>query len=240
MAGHSKWANIKHRKEAVDAKKGALYAQLSKEISVAARLGGQDPNFNFRLRNAIDRARTAGMPNDNIQRAIDKFENHNSSLEEIIYEGYGPEGIAVLVEAATDNRNRTASELRLIFSRSDGNLGETGCVNWSFKHIGLIQIFNCQIEDEKFLDLLTELGLENCDFEIEDNNISLIVKVSDFEETLKKLKTKFECNGQLVYTPINELEIKDAETIEKFEKLLSKLEENDDVQQVFYNAIIVS
>lgn len=240
MAGHSKWANIKHRKEAVDGKKGALYAQLSKEISVAARLGGKDPNFNFRLRNAIDRARTLGTPNDNIQRAIDKFQNQGQQLEEIIYEGYGPEGIALLIQAATDNRNRTAAELRFILSRSDGNLGETGCVNWNFKHIGLIQSSNNQLKDEEIINLLTELNLEDCDFDVEENEISLITEVQNFEETLTKLKNKFKCHGELIYSGLNQIEIKNTETIEKFEKLLNKLEENEDVQRVFHNANMLS
>ncbi len=238
MAGHSKWANIKHRKQAVDAKKGAVYAQLSKEISVAARLGGSDPNFNFRLRNAVDRAREVGMPSDNIQRAIDKFKQKEGNFEEIIYEGYGPAGIAVLVEAATDNRNRTASELRLIFTKSGGNLGESGCVSWSFKHVGLISLSvaeNKNLTEDFLLEIISEHSVE--DYSLDNEFYFIMTSVESLESVLRALRAaKLNCSGELSYIAINQVQITESETWNTLEKLLLKLEENDDVQKVYHNA----
>jgi YebC/PmpR family DNA-binding regulatory protein len=241
MAGHSKWANIKHRKGAVDAKKGVVYAQLSKEISVAARLGGTDEAFNFRLRNAIDRARVSGMPGDNIKRAIERYSKTNSSnFEEIIYEGYGPSGIAILVEAATDNRNRTASELRLIFGKFGGNLGEAGCVSWGFKHCGTIWILKeqtkKQLTEDDLLETIDLLKIEEFDLDADQENWILITKFTDFEETLAKLQTNLQCSGEAVYLPLNGLEVNDFEISEALEKLLDKLNDNEDVQNCYHNA----
>lgn len=243
MAGHSKWANIKHRKQSVDAKKGAAYAQLSKEISVAARLGGPDEAFNFRLRSAIERARTAGMPSDNIKRAVERFNNKDSAnFEEILYEGYGPAGIAILVEAATDNRNRTASELRLIFGKFGGNLGESGCVGWAFKHCGLVHIPKAQgqknVSEDDLLEALDDLNLEEFDLDQDPENWILITKFADLEKAVAGLKPKLSCSAEALYLPLNQAELKDSEIVEALDKLVEKLEDNEDVQNVYHNAAL--
>jgi YebC/PmpR family DNA-binding regulatory protein len=240
MAGHSKWANIKHRKLAVDAKKGALYAQLSKEIAVAAKLGGSDPAFNFRLRSAVDRAKQGGMPNDNIQRAIDKFKSSGSmKLEEILYEGYGPFSVAVLVESATNNRNRTASEVRLVFSDYQGNLGETGCVGWGFKHLGLIKIDKKEkISQDKLLEVIAEYPLIDFELEEDSENYLLFTEIVDLEKTSTELKKLFSSSSSsMVYLPSNIVELKTEEQIKTIEDFISELEALDDVQNVHCNAV---
>jgi YebC/PmpR family DNA-binding regulatory protein len=244
MSGHSKWANIKHRKQFVDAKKGALYAQLSKEISVAARLGGVDPAFNFRLRNAVDRAKAISLPSENIQRAIERYtasEGGTSNFAEVIYEGYGPAGIAVLVEAATDNRNRTAAELRTIFGKADGNLGETGCVSWGFERQGIVylpiqQSKSLHLSEEQLMQLISELTLQDFDLESDPENFILFTHLEYFERTVSAIKLKYQCSAELAYIPETTIEINDTESINKLEKLLEKLEDNEDVQKVFHNA----
>lgn len=163
MSGHSKWANIKRQKALVDAKKGAAYARLSREIIVAAR-GGADVSANSKLRQAVDRARTGGMPNDNIQRAIEKGAGggQGANLEELVYEGYGPGGVAIMVRCTTDNRNRTAADMRLVFSKYGGNMGETGCVNWIFKERGEV-IAECDenLDEEALLALALDAGADD-------------------------------------------------------------------------------
>ena len=239
MAGHSKWANIKHRKQSVDARKGAVYAQLSKEISVAARIGGTDPAFNFRLRSAIERAKQSGMPSDNIQRAVDKLKSSNQgNFEEILYEGYGPGGVAILVEGATNNRNRTACDLRLVFGKYEGNLGESGCVSWGFKHLGLIRLSKTQKIDENILlEFLDGLNLEDFDLEGDLEDYLLFTPLTELEASLAEVKRKYTCSAEMIYLPSNFIELKDASQAENLEKLLEKLEELDDVQKVFHNAI---
>ena len=163
MAGHSKWANIKRQKARVDAKKGKTFTQLSRAIIVAARNGIPDPQGNFQLRTAIEKAKVAGIPNENIERAIAKgagtFEGDGDKLEEIRYEGYGPGGVAILIEALTDNRNRTAADLRAAFSKNGGNLGETGCVSWMFEQKGVVRLEG-EIEEDVLLEASVEGGAE--------------------------------------------------------------------------------
>ena len=163
MSGHSKWANIKRQKAVVDAKKGAAYARLSREIIVAAR-GGADISANFKLRQAVDRARTEGMPNDNISRAIEKGAGggQGANIEELVYEGYGPGGVAIMVRCATDNRNRTAADMRLLFSKHGGNMGESGCVNWIFKERGEV-LAQCDqnLDEEALLTLALDAGADD-------------------------------------------------------------------------------
>ena len=244
MAGHSKWANIKHRKQALDLKRAAIYTQLSKEISVAARLGGLEINYNFRLRNAVERAKQVGMPNDNIERAIEKA-NHSKqeNFEEIIYEGYGSNGIAVLVSAATNNRNRTAAELRTVFGKYNGNLGETGCVSWGFKYLALIQIPRHLIKTEELLfDLLDECELENFELEEDPDNYLLFANITKTEKTIALIKTKinYNCAAEIAYWPDNLIELPDELSSEKVENLIEKLENLDDVQKVFHNALLIN
>ena len=166
MSGHSKWANIKRQKAVVDSKKGVVYAKMSREIIVAAKLGGGDPAGNFRLRTAIDRAKAEGVPNDNIHRAIEKGSGGGNadSFEELVYEGYGPGGVALLVKCTTDNRNRTAGDVRLFFSKYGGNLGESGCVNWMFKEQGEVYIKKAaKFDEEALLETALEAGAEDLD-----------------------------------------------------------------------------
>ena len=166
MSGHSKWANIKRQKAVVDAKKGAVYARMSREIIVAAKLGGGDVNANFRLRQAVDRAKAEGVPNDNIARAIEKGAGGGgtANLEELIYEGYGPGGVAVMVRCATDNRNRTAGDLRSYFAKYGGNLGDSGCVSWIFKERGEVSVAKrSNLDEEALLNASLELGADDMD-----------------------------------------------------------------------------
>lgn len=241
MAGHSKWANIKHRKQSVDSRRAAAYAQLSKEISVAARIGGTDPAFNFRMRSAVERARQSGMPSDNIQRAIDKFKaGAQNDFEEILYEGYGPNGTAILLEGATNNRNRTACDLRLVLGKYGGNLGEAGCVSWGFKHLGLIRLSKTlKIDENSLLELVGNLDLEDFDLESEPDDYLLFTSIPNLESSLNEVKKKYVCSAEMIYLASNFIELTDAEAIEKFEKLIEKLEELDDVQKVFHNAILL-
>src|ERR1700722_17224640 len=166
MSGHSKWANIKRQKAVVDAKKGAIYARMSREIIVAARFGGGDPGSNFRLRQAIDRAKAEGVPNDNIQRAIEKGAGGGAAdnFEELTYEGYGPGGVAVMVRCATDNRNRTAGAIRSYFSKYGGNLGETGCVGWNFQERGEVTVEKtAALNEDDLLGAAVDAGADDLD-----------------------------------------------------------------------------
>src|SRR6185295_20369803 len=166
MSGHSKWANIKRTKAVVDAKRGAVYTKVAREIIVAAKMGGGDPAGNFRLRTAIERAKAEGVPNDNIQRAIEKGTGTGGAdqIEELTYEGYGPGGVAIMVRCATDNRNRTAGDIRSYFSKYGGNMGETGCVNWMFKERGEVSLSRpLKISDDDLMMLALELGADDVD-----------------------------------------------------------------------------
>ncbi len=173
MSGHNKWSTIKHKKGAADAKRGKIFSKLIKEISVAARVGGGDPNSNPRLRTVLDKARTANMPNDNITRAIKRGtgELEGVSYEEVTFEGYGPGGVAVLVETMTDNRNRTVAELRHIFSKRGGNLGEAGCVGWMFNKQGVLA-FDMSVGEEALMETALEAGAE--DIKDDENTLTVI------------------------------------------------------------------
>ncbi|MDX1917831.1 MAG: YebC/PmpR family DNA-binding transcriptional regulator [Candidatus Caenarcaniphilales bacterium] len=243
MAGHSKWAQIKRHKAVVDAKRGVAYAQAAREIAVATRLGGADPSFNFRLRNAILRAKEVGMPNDNIQRAIERFTSlkAGANFEEIIYEGYGPYGVAVLVEVASDNRHRTAAELRLIFSDWGGNLGETGCVSWCFKRTGVISISGAKLTLDQLLDYASDLPIEDINSEIEETTESggyiLLVAPENLELVSKKLEDKgLSTSYELTYLPENTLLIGDPAHAENLGKLFQALEDYKEVSCIHHNA----
>ncbi|MDX1919999.1 MAG: YebC/PmpR family DNA-binding transcriptional regulator [Candidatus Caenarcaniphilales bacterium] len=242
MAGHSKWANIKHRKQVMDGKKAAANANLSKEISVAARLGGSDPAFNFRLRNAIDRAKIIGVPNDNIQRAIDKSKGaHADGFEEIIYEAYGPGGTAIIIEAGTNNRNRTAAEIRLILGKYEGKLGESGCVSWGFNLRGVIYCPKDEkITEDFMLNLIINLSTssENINLINDSEHWILTVPIESYEAVVKEIQNKIDCTCEISYIATNEVFLKNPDTIEKFEKLIESLEDNEDVQKVFHNASV--
>ncbi|MEB3147487.1 MAG: YebC/PmpR family DNA-binding transcriptional regulator [Sphaerospermopsis sp.] len=239
MAGHSKWANIKRQKAVVDAKRGSIFTQLSRAIIVAARSGIPDPAGNFQLRTAIDKAKAAGIPNDNIERAIAKgagtFAGDNTNLEEIRYEGYGPGGVAILIEALTDNRNRTAADIRVAFSKNGGNLGETGCVSWMFSQKGVCVVEDV-VDEEKLLEASLEGDAESYEM-IEDNTAEVVTKVVNLEKLSQTLKAKnFNVRDvELRWIPGNQVEVTDADQAKSLLKLIDTLEGLDDVQNVTAN-----
>ncbi|QEG43066.1 YebC/PmpR family DNA-binding transcriptional regulator [Roseimaritima ulvae] len=236
MAGHSKWANIQHRKGRVDAQRAKIWSKLSKAIIVAAQMGGGDPDANFRLRKAVDDAKAVSMPKDNITRAIKRGtgELGGGPVEELIYEGYGPAGVAVMCEIMTDNRNRTAPELRSLFSKHGGNLGSTGCVAYLFDRKGLIQ-FDAEKYDE---EMITEIALENGadDVAAADGTLDVTCDPNDFQELLdafrsKELEMEFSEVTQIPQTTVD-VEPGDAK---QALRLLEALDDHDDVQNVSTN-----
>lgn len=237
MAGHSKWAQIKRKKAVADAKKGKLFTKLIREITIAVRQGGGNPDGNPRLRLAIDQARAANMPMENIERAIKKAtgELEGSQYEEIIYEGYGPGGVAILIEAVTDNKNRTVSELRHIFSRHGGRLAESGSVNWMFDRKGIITIEKSVINEDDLIMLALDAGAD--DVIVESDYYEVQTSIENFEKVRKNLlekNVKIE-NASLQYVPQNLMKIEGKEN-ETVLKLLEILEDHDDVQNVYTNA----
>jgi len=241
MSGHSKWSQIKRQKAKTDAAKGATFSKVAREIIVATRTSGTDPEQNFRLRTAIDKAKICGFPNDNIKRAILKGSGglECEALEELTYEGYGPDGVAVLVLAMTDNRNRTASDLRFYFSKNGGNLGENGCANFLFEKKGVITLNKENVKDgDELLLIAADAGAD--DIKESDDIYEVLTspdEVMAVEQGLKKDNFTIE-STEISFLPINTIEISDAETAKKILKLLDMLESHDDVQQVFSNADI--
>ncbi|QSJ16447.1 YebC/PmpR family DNA-binding transcriptional regulator [Nostoc sp. UHCC 0702] len=238
MAGHSKWANIKRQKAVVDAKKSKTFTQLSRAIIVAARSGIPDPAGNFQLRTAIDKAKAAGIPNDNIDRAIAKGAgtfNDSANFEAIRYEGYGPSGVAILIEAFTDNRNRTAADLRVAFSKNGGNLGETGCVSWMFAQKGVCVVEGV-IDEEQILEASLEGGAESYEM-AEDEIAEVFTDVGNLENLNQTLKDKGlqVTDAELRWIPSNSLEVTDPEQARSLFKLIDTLEGLDDVQNVTSN-----
>ncbi len=236
MSGHSKWHSIRHKKGVVDAKRGKMFTKLIKEITVAARLGDPDPETNPRLRTAVTAAKAANMPKDNIERAIKKGAGELGSVnyEEVIYEGYGPAGVAVMVESLTDNKNRTVADIRYIFSKNSGNLGENGCVGWLFEKRGVISVEGEGTDADELLNVALEAGA--LDVSEEGNSLEVITEFADFE----KVRDAVEKGGFNIITAevtmlpnsTIALEGKDAE---KMLKLMDALEDNDDVQRAFAN-----
>jgi YebC/PmpR family DNA-binding regulatory protein len=237
MSGHSKWANIKHRKAAADAKKGKLFSNLSKEIIIAAKQGGGNPETNPRLRAAIERAREANMPKENIERAIKRGtgEIPGITYEEVVYEGYGPGGVAIMIEVVTDNKNRTASEIRRIFTKHGGNLGEAGCVSWIFEEKGSIFIDKKSIKDEEqLLSDALDAGAE--DVRIDPDSVEIVTSPQDFSHVKNTLLEKgYEIiNAEITKIPKNVVPIQ-GEDAEKLLKLMEELEDHDDVQKTYAN-----
>jgi YebC/PmpR family DNA-binding regulatory protein len=241
MAGHSKWANIKRQKARVDAKKGKTFTQLSRAIIVAARSGIPDPEGNCQLRTAIEKAKAAGIPNDNIERAIAKGAgtyNDDTILEEIRYEGYGPGGVAILIEALTDNRNRTAADLRAAFSKNNGNLGETGCVSWLFEQKGVV-VLEGEVDEDELLEVSLTTDADTYEMiEAEDfQGAEIVTDVSNLEHLNRTLQDQsFPVKeAELRWIPSNYIEINDPEQSQSLLKLLDTLESLDDVQNVTAN-----
>ena len=235
MAGHNKWSKVKHIKAKEDAKKGKLFTKAVKDIISAAKAGGGNPETNAALRLAIERARAVSMPQSNIQRAIDKATGNLQGVkyDEITYEGYGPGGVAIMVECLTDNKNRTVASVRHAFSKNGGSLGESGCVSWMFEKKGVISVARGEKEDE-----VMEVALENGATDILEFDEVLVIESdpSDFEELLKAVeKTGVEIlESSVGLVPTNEIDV-DDDTASKVEKLIDTLEEIDDVQNVYHN-----
>ncbi|KJH70472.1 YebC/PmpR family DNA-binding transcriptional regulator [Aliterella atlantica] len=237
MAGHSKWANIKRQKARVDVVKGKTFTQLSRAIIVAARNGIVDPAGNFQLRTAIEKAKAAGIPNDNIDRAIAKGAgtfDEGKPLEEVRYEGYGAGGVAILIESLTDNRNRTAAYLREAFSKNGGNLGETGCVSWMFAHKGVVAIASFSDEDT-LLEAVLEAGAESYEL-TDDGEAEVFTEPANLENLSQILKQNFPVSDiELRWIPDNTVEITDLDVARSLLKLIDTLEALDDVQNVTAN-----
>jgi len=240
MAGHSKWANIKRQKARVDAVRGKTFTQLSRAIIVAARNGVPDPAGNFQLRTAIEKAKAAGIPNENIERAIAKgagtFGGDSANLEAIRYEGYGPGGVAILIEALTDNRNRTAADLRAAFSKNGGNLGETGCVSWMFEHKGVVVIVG-SVEEDELLEASLEGGAESYELNEDSDSAEVFTEVGNLEVLSQLLRNKgFTVSEvELRWIPSNAVEVSDLDQARSLLKLIDILESLDDVQNVTAN-----
>lgn len=236
MSGHSKWSTIKHKKAKVDSQRAVVFQKYSRELIVSARLGGPDPAGNFRLRTAIEKAKAAGLPNDNIKRAIEKGAGAGSgdNFEELTYEGYAAGGVAVFVEAMTDNRNRTAGDVRSYFTKYNGSLGANGCVGWMFDQKGVIT-YNEETDFDKLFEAAINLDAE--DVTEEDDQYKVITSVENFQSVVEGLEQqglKSE-SAELTRIPQNTIAVTDLKTADQILKLLDKLEEHDDVQNVYAN-----
>jgi YebC/PmpR family DNA-binding regulatory protein len=236
MSGHSKWAQIKRKKGVADVKKGQLFTRLGREITIAAREGGGDPNANFALRLAIEKARAANMPKENIERAIKRGTGElqeGGQLEEVMYEGYGAGGVALLVQVLTDNRNRTAAEIRHLFTRGGGNLAATNAVAWMFEKKGVITIENAKNPDDLALELV-DAGAE--DYKVDGSILELYCapeNLKSLREALEKRKIPF-TNAELAWIAKNPVQVSDEQALSTL-KLMESLEEHDDVQKVYTN-----
>ena len=236
MSGHNKWSSIKHKKGAADAKRGRIFTRLIKEITVAARMGGGDPDGNPRLRSAILAAKAENMPKDNIERAIKKGtgELEGVSYDEMTYEGYGPGGVAMLVECLTDNKNRTVADIKYIFDRHGGNLGEPGCVAWMFEKMGMIVFEKDNVDEEKLLEVALEAGAD--DVKEEDDGFEVLIPPSDFDA----VKQAFDDAGltyivaEISMIPQNTVKL-EGKKAEQMLNLVEALEDNDDVNNVYAN-----
>ena len=235
MAGHSHWAGIKHRKGRADKQRSKIFSKLSKEITVAAKLGSKDSGMNPRLRSAMQAARAANMPKDNIERAINKSEiNKNLNYNSLVYEGFGPEKIAIIIEALTDNKNRTASNIRTIFQKFGGNLGETGVASHQFKQVGIIRIDKKKISDEEMLELAINSGAEDCSSEGSFHQIT--TKKDNFYRVKVKIEKTIQefISAAIEWLPMNKI-VLDKEKIKSVLSFLEMLEDDDDVQHVYAN-----
>ncbi|MCX5811011.1 MAG: YebC/PmpR family DNA-binding transcriptional regulator [Proteobacteria bacterium] len=237
MSGHSKWSSIKHKKGAADAKRGKIFTKLIKEITTAARIGGGDPESNARLRTAVSQAKIENMPRDNIERAIKKGAGAlegGESYEEYTYEGYGPSGVAILVEVLTDNKKRTTADVRHVLTKYNGNLGESGCVSWLFDKKGYISFDKNNVDEDRIIELALETGAE--DVASNDNEIEVITDVTNFE-TIRKM---FESNNikytvaEISMVPQTSVKL-EGKNADSMLKLLEMLEDSDDVQKVYAN-----
>ena len=236
MSGHSKWSNIKHRKGKEDARRGKVFSKVVKEITVAARLGGGDPEANPRLRLAMDKARAANMPKDNVDRAIKKGTGEGGSVvyEEVAYEGYGPGGVAVLVKVLTDNRNRTVAEIRHAFGKNQGNLGENGCVGWMFANKGYMAVDIDLVDEERILELALEAGAE--DVRLAGDVWEVLTAPEEFEAVRDALQGGGLELQEPDVTMLPQTTVKiEGKAVDQMLRLMEMLEDNDDVQNVYAN-----
>ena len=238
MSGHSKWKNIMHKKEKTDAQRASVFTKVGKEIAVAVKAGGPDPVSNSKLRDLISKAKSLNVPNDNIDRIIKKASGADGAVyEEISYEGYGPSGVAVIVEAATDNRNRTAAEVRHFFDKFGGNLGQSGCVGYLFTEKGIIIIDNSEggVDEDKLMEDALESGAE--DFAADGDIFEITTEPSDLEAVRDELEAMgyaiASCEKDKI--PSNYVDLTDEDDIKKMNSLLEHLEENDDVVNIYHN-----
>ena len=235
MAGHSHWAGIKHRKGRADKQRSKIFSKLSKEITVAAKLGAKDSDTNPRLRSAIQAAKTANMPKDNIERAIKKSEaNKNLNYNNIIYEGFGPDKVAIIIEALTDNKNRTASNIRTIFQKFGGNLGEPGVASYQFRQVGIIRIDKNKISDNNILELAINVGAENCSSNGKYHEV-ITAKDNFYKVKLEiEKKIKEHISSGIEWLPKNKISL-DLEKTKSVLDFLETLENDDDIQHVYAN-----
>jgi YebC/PmpR family DNA-binding regulatory protein len=240
MAGHSHWAGVKHRKGRADKQRSKIFSKLSKEITVAAKLGSRDSHTNPRLRSAIQSARSANMPKDNIERAINKSDtNKNLNYNSLVYEGFGPEKIAIIIETLTDNKNRTASNIRAIFQKFGGNLGESGVASHQFKQVGIIRIDKKRISENEILELAINSGAEDC---FSNNSYhEVITKKDNFYRVKLEIEKKIQdfISAGVEWLPINKISL-DEEKTRSVLNFLEKLEDDEDVQHVYANVEIDS
>jgi len=239
MAGHSHWAGIKHKKGKADKQRSKIFSKLSKEITVAAKLGDKDPAMNPRLRSAIQAARSANMPKDNIDRAIDKSSiNTQLNFENLRYEGFGPDKVAVIVEALTDNKNRTASNIRTIFQKAGGSLGSQGSASHNFNKLGIIKIDKKEVSDERILELAIEAGADECKTNNEFHEIQCPVnEIYNVKKELEKEITNF-ISTEIEWIPLNNVKVA-KENNENLISFFETLEDDDDVQNIYSNAEFV-
>ncbi|SHE27002.1 YebC/PmpR family DNA-binding transcriptional regulator [Alkalibacter saccharofermentans] len=237
MAGHSKWANIKHKKGKADAAKGQVYTKLSKAIAVAVKEGGSDPEMNSRLRDAVTKAKANNMPNDNIDRAIKKGagELGSANYEEITYEGYGPGGVAVIVQALTENKNRTAGDVRHAFDKNGGNLGTSGCVSFMFEKKGQIMIEkDDSVDEDELMMIALEAGAQ--DINVEAEGFEIVTEPEEFQKTCDALvEAGYEfASAEVAMIPTTYSKLSE-EDVKKMNKMLDMFDDNDDIQEVYHN-----
>ncbi|MFZ3065899.1 MAG: YebC/PmpR family DNA-binding transcriptional regulator [Nitrospirota bacterium] len=236
MSGHSKWATTKRKKAAIDSKRGKIFTKITKEITVAAKIGGSDPDGNARLRTAILKAKEANMPADNIKKAVMKGtgELPGVTYEETTYEGYGPNGVAVFIEIMTDNKNRTVAEIRKTFTRHGGNMGEAGCVSWMFHKKGYIVVERSKADEDRLMSLVLDAGAE--DMKSDNNNFEITTAPKDFEKIKEVLKhNNIEMTvSEITMVPQSYIKL-DGKEAEQMLKLMEELEDHDDVQNVYAN-----
>lgn len=238
MSGHSKWNNIKHKKEKTDAQRGKIFTKVGREIAVCVKQGGPDPTMNTRLKDIIAKAKANNVPNDNIERIIKKAagEGDASNYEDITYEGYGPNGTAVIVKTLTDNRNRTAGDLRHYFDKFGGNLGQSGSVSWQFKTKGLIVIEAEDVDEDELMEVALEAGAD--DISNEGEVFEIYTEPADFSAVLEGIQAAGKYNvlsAQVEMIPDTYITLTDEDSIKNMQKLLDALNDNDDVQDVYHN-----